>query len=82
MSAVALLSQKPKPTDEDIDQAMNGNLCRCATYVRIRQAIHRAAEMSASARPHTGELRRDLAVAASGGEGGPRHTQAAQGQEE
>ncbi len=43
MSAVALLVQKPKPTDEDIDQAMNGNLCRCATYLRIRQAIHKAA---------------------------------------
>jgi isoquinoline 1-oxidoreductase alpha subunit len=43
MSAAALLAQKPKPTDEDIDQAMNGNLCRCATYLRIRQAIHKAA---------------------------------------
>ena len=43
MSAAALLAQKPKPTDDDIDQAMSGNLCRCATYLRIRQAIHRAA---------------------------------------
>ena len=43
MSAVALLARKPKPTDEDIDQAMSGNLCRCATYTRIRQAIHKAA---------------------------------------
>lgn len=43
MSAVALLAQKPRPTDADIDQAMNGNLCRCATYTRIRQAIHKAA---------------------------------------
>ena len=43
MSAAALLAQKPKPTDEDIDQAMSGNLCRCATYLRIRQAIHKAA---------------------------------------
>ncbi len=43
MSAVALLAQKPKPTDQDIDQAMNGNLCRCATYLRIREAIHKAA---------------------------------------
>ena len=43
MSAVALLAQKPKPNDDDIDQAMNGNLCRCATYTRIRQAIHKAA---------------------------------------
>ena len=43
MSAAALLAQKPKPTDDDIDQAMSGNLCRCATYLRIRQAIHKAA---------------------------------------
>ena len=48
MSAAALLSQKPRPTDGDIDQAMNGNLCRCATYLRIRKAIHRAAELAAS----------------------------------
>ena len=48
MSAVALLEQKPKPTDADIDQAMNGNLCRCATYLRIRQAIHRASAISSS----------------------------------
>ena len=46
MSAAALLATKPKPTDADIDAAMNGNICRCATYVRIRQAIHRAAAMS------------------------------------
>ena len=44
MSAVALLSQKPKPTDADIDGAMTGNICRCATYVRIRAAIHEAAK--------------------------------------
>jgi isoquinoline 1-oxidoreductase alpha subunit len=44
MSAAALLSQTPHPTDADIDEAMSGNLCRCATYQRIRQAIHRAAE--------------------------------------
>ncbi len=43
MSAVALLSQNHKPTDTDIDNAMSGNLCRCATYVRIRAAIHEAA---------------------------------------
>ena len=48
MSAAALLAQKPSPTDADIDQAMNGNLCRCATYVRIRQAIHKAASMPAT----------------------------------
>lgn len=44
MSACALLKKKPKPTDADIDAAMNGNLCRCGTYPRIRAAIHRAAE--------------------------------------
>ncbi len=43
MSAVALLSAKPKPSDEDINTALNGNLCRCGTYNRIRKAIHRAA---------------------------------------
>jgi len=43
MSAVALLSETPKPTDEDINAAMSGNVCRCATYVRIRAAIHQAA---------------------------------------
>jgi isoquinoline 1-oxidoreductase alpha subunit len=45
MSASALLASKPNPTDGDIDAAMNGNICRCATYLRIRQAIHRAAQM-------------------------------------
>ncbi len=50
MTAVALLKQKPSPSDEDIDKAMDGNICRCATYQRIRQAIHDAAkEMEASA---------------------------------
>jgi isoquinoline 1-oxidoreductase alpha subunit len=44
MSAVALLSQNRKPSDADIDNAMSGNLCRCATYVRIRAAIHEAAK--------------------------------------
>ena len=44
MSAAALLASKPKPTDADIDTAMNGNLCRCGTYMRIREAIHRAAD--------------------------------------
>ena len=45
MSAAALLAQKPTPSDADIDQAMTGNLCRCATYTRIRAAIHKAAAM-------------------------------------
>ena len=44
MSAVALLESNPKPTDVDIDQAMGGNICRCATYPRIRAAIHQAAK--------------------------------------
>ncbi|GAB5471373.1 MAG: (2Fe-2S)-binding protein [Rhodospirillales bacterium] len=43
MSAIALLSETPKPSDEDIDAAMSGNACRCATYQRIRAAIHQAA---------------------------------------
>jgi isoquinoline 1-oxidoreductase subunit alpha len=45
MSAVALLKEIRKPTDRDIDLALNGNLCRCATYVRIRAAIHDAARV-------------------------------------
>jgi isoquinoline 1-oxidoreductase alpha subunit len=49
MSAVSLLAQTPHPTDADIDNAMTGNLCRCGTYPRIRQAIHQAAAYSASA---------------------------------
>lgn len=44
MSATALLERNPKPNDNDIDLAMNGNICRCATYVRIRAAIHDAAK--------------------------------------
>ncbi|MFQ6242657.1 (2Fe-2S)-binding protein [Sinorhizobium meliloti] len=43
MSAIALLSTNPKPTDAEIDDAMAGNICRCGTYVRIREAIHAAA---------------------------------------
>ena len=50
MSAVALLSSTPRPSDADIDAAMNGNLCRCGTYQRIRKAIHRAAR-ARGARP-------------------------------
>jgi len=52
MSAAALLAAKPRPTDADIDSAMNGNICRCATYLRIRQAIHRAVAMAGN-RPTT-----------------------------
>jgi len=47
MSAVAFLAENPDPTDEQIDQGMR-NLCRCATYLRIRKAVHRAAELQAS----------------------------------
>src|SRR5215510_4904708 len=46
MSAACLLAAKPLPTDADIDDAMAGNLCRCGTYLRIRRAIHRAAELT------------------------------------
>jgi isoquinoline 1-oxidoreductase alpha subunit len=45
MAAAALLRQTPKPTDADIDAALDGNLCRCGTYQRIRAAVHRAAQM-------------------------------------
>ena len=44
MAATALLTQKPHPTDADIDAAMSGNICRCGTYPRIRAAIHLAAK--------------------------------------
>ena len=62
MSACALLAKTPKPTDAQIDTAMNGNLCRCGTYLRIRAAIHKAAEAmpakaaekTATKAPHTG----------------------------
>jgi isoquinoline 1-oxidoreductase alpha subunit len=45
MSAVALMKKNPAPSDDDIDQAMTGNICRCGTYQRIRRAIHRASTM-------------------------------------
>jgi isoquinoline 1-oxidoreductase alpha subunit len=51
MSAAALLAGNPKPSDADIDAAMTGNICRCATYVRIRSAIHQAAETLATGAP-------------------------------
>jgi aerobic-type carbon monoxide dehydrogenase small subunit (CoxS/CutS family) len=47
VAAAALLSRKPRPTDADIDAAMDGILCRCGTYERIRRAIHRAAKEGA-----------------------------------
>jgi len=46
MAAAALLAAKPKPSDKDIDDAMDGNYCRCGTYLRIRAAIHKAATMA------------------------------------
>ncbi|MET0244107.1 MAG: (2Fe-2S)-binding protein [Flavitalea sp.] len=45
MAAAVLLKEKPNPTDQDIDDAMAGNLCRCGTYLRIREAIHLAADL-------------------------------------
>jgi aerobic-type carbon monoxide dehydrogenase small subunit (CoxS/CutS family) len=51
MSAVALLAEKPRPTDAEIDAAMAGNLCRCGTYNRIRAAIHQAAARMAGKKP-------------------------------
>ena len=54
MAAAALLQRTPSPTDADIDAAMNGNLCRCATYLRIRQAIHHAAALPATGNGSSG----------------------------
>ena len=48
MAAAALLAKTPKPTNKDIDLAMDGNYCRCGTYIRIRQAVHKAAALAAS----------------------------------
>jgi aerobic-type carbon monoxide dehydrogenase small subunit (CoxS/CutS family) len=45
MTAVALLAKKPEPSDDDIDAAMSGNICRCGTYQRVREAIHLAARL-------------------------------------
>ena len=59
MSAAALLVAKPSPTDHDIDAAVNGNICRCGTYLRIREAIHKAAGMG-SGRPGTSSGGGDL----------------------
>ncbi|HVB55010.1 MAG TPA: (2Fe-2S)-binding protein [Candidatus Acidoferrales bacterium] len=48
MSASALLARNPQPTNQEIDAAMNGNICRCGTYLRIREAIHKAATLAAN----------------------------------
>ena len=61
MAAAAMLARTPKPTDADIDTAMNGNLCRCATYLRIREAIHKAAAAT-PARPRGTETARAQAA--------------------
>ncbi len=53
MTAAALLKENAKPTDAEIDDAMAGNLCRCATYLRIRAGIHRAAEIADSKKGRT-----------------------------
>jgi len=55
MTAAALLEKNPKPTDAEIDAAMDGNLCRCGTYTRIRKAIHRAAELTRAAKTNREE---------------------------
>ena len=55
MSASALLAKTPNPTDAEIDTAMNGNICRCATYLRIRQAIHKAATMPTAVGSRSGD---------------------------
>ncbi|MGA2187481.1 MAG: (2Fe-2S)-binding protein [Steroidobacteraceae bacterium] len=60
MSAAALLSVNPDPSDADIDAAMSGNICRCGTYPRIRRAIHRAAEL------HRAAAARDAAQTGAG----------------
>ena len=57
MAAAALLEKTPKPTDQDINTAMSGNLCRCGTYLRIRQAIHRAAELGRGPRETAQNIR-------------------------
>jgi isoquinoline 1-oxidoreductase alpha subunit len=56
MSAAALLTTTPKPTDADIDRAMNGNLCRCGTYLRIREAIKKAAAIASTRAPQTARV--------------------------
>jgi isoquinoline 1-oxidoreductase alpha subunit len=54
MATVALLKTNSNPTDEDIDTAMAGNICRCGTYPRVRKAIHRAAELTRAKSGSTG----------------------------
>lgn len=56
MSAAALLAKNPRPTDQQIDEAMAGNLCRCGTYLRIRQAVHKAAAMTSKGSEHAAQV--------------------------
>jgi len=56
MSAAALLAKNAKPSDQDIDAAMNGNICRCGTYIRIRQAIHKAATLASNHSAHAAHV--------------------------
>jgi aerobic-type carbon monoxide dehydrogenase small subunit (CoxS/CutS family) len=57
MSAAALLSSNPSPSDADIDAALSGNICRCGTYVRIRSAVRRAAELLRGEKAGTGQAK-------------------------
>lgn len=59
MAVASLLKNTPKPTDADIDEAMSRNICRCTTYLRIRKAIHRAAELHAGAVGGSSSSRKD-----------------------
>ena len=56
MSAAALLAKNPRPTDQQIDEALAGNLCRCGTYLRIRQAVHKAAAMTSKGSERASQL--------------------------
>jgi isoquinoline 1-oxidoreductase subunit alpha len=69
MSAAALLMKTPKPSDDQIEAAMVGNLCRCGMYQRIRRAIHRASVSQAQAKPHAQPERRISSSGVSAGTG-------------
>lgn len=69
MSAAALLSKTPRPTDAQINAAMDGNLCRCGTYVRIRKAVHRAAELAEAKVSQKKKKSTAPTASGSGGEG-------------
>jgi isoquinoline 1-oxidoreductase subunit alpha len=70
MSAAALLAKHPDPTDEQIDEGMNGNLCRCGTYLRIRQAIHKAASIHADGTNGSAQRAEAAATRSGNGQGG------------